>query len=479
MIIDFLKGNCEPAIAKLTGLADHPAVKLVHDDARSYLTTSKGNFDIIQMSLIDTWAASSAGAYSLTENGLYTKEAWNTFLNRLSDRGIFTVSRWYQSDGFDETTRIVSMAASVCLDQGLTPPREHIAVASSGKVATLVISRKPIRGELLKTLQNVCESYEFELLIAPDRRASIAQHETLLCATTSHELNQVCRNSILDITPATDDRPYFFNQLRISTLPEFIGRDGDFGGTMGNLKATLTLLVAFGIAVLGVVLGVFWPLKSVGLPAGLRREPLVASFVYFLGIGLGFMLIEISFVQRFSVLLGHPSYALALVIASMVLASGVGSYLADRIPQRWTLALRVFPVLIIAILLVAWLLLPGVFAAAVSASFAVRVAATLSFTVPSGLAMGLCFSLGMRLVERFGPSATPWMWGVNGAASVAGTILAVLISMSFGISCTLLVGIACYVVVLLANLRLTRPPVAEVQPRVIVQEEPELMAVGV
>ena len=361
------------------------------------------------------------------------------------------------------------------------PPRDHVALASCGKVATLVISRKPIQGELLKNLHNVCDHYDFSLLIAPDRSAASAQHESLLSATTHDELNQICRASILDITPSTDDRPYFFNQLRLSTLPRFLSRDGDFGGAMGNLQATLTLLVAFGFAIVGVALGICWPLKSVGLPAGLVRESLVASFVYFLGIGLGFMLIEISLVQRFSVLLGHPSYALALVIASMVLASGVGSFFADKIPSHWTLALRFFPATIIAFLLVAWILLPSVFAAAVSASFAVRVAATLSFTVPAGLTMGLCFPLGMRLVERFGPSATPWMWGVNGAASVAGTILAVLISMSFGISWTIVAGIACYGAVLIANLWLTRPIVSQVRKEVeeIVEQERELMTAGV
>ncbi|MCI0357405.1 MAG: hypothetical protein L0211_02845 [Planctomycetaceae bacterium] len=454
-IVDLHRGAAAPELSQFNQVSRHPAVTLVHDEARSYMTRSPQCFDVIQMSLVDTWAASAAGAYSLTENGLYTREAWHTFLDRLTDQGLFSVSRWHSENGLGETTRCVALAVAVCQERGLTP-RDHIALVSSNKVANLIISRQPIQGGLLERLQEVCQKYQYQLLLAPGLPSSQPLYQQLVDCQSEPELAAVCSRQILDISPPSDDRPYFFNQLRFWRLDSVLFDQGGFECAAGNLRATGTvlLLLAFGIA--AVLGGVLWPLRRVGLPAGMPLPFFRTGLLYFAAIGVGFMLIEMAFVQRFSLVLGHPSYSLACVIGSMVLAAGVGSAISEYLPADQPRLFLVYPAIILAVQLAAWGLLPAATLWAVTQPLATRVAVTLAFTIPCGLVMGLGFPLGMVQITRYGASVAPWMWGINGAASVVGTIVAILISMSLGISATVLAGTVCYGLILAANLRFQR-----------------------
>lgn len=450
LIIDLHQGRV-PELARFSQVSQQPGVTLVHDEARSYLSRSPQHFDVIQMSLVDTWAASAAGAYSLTENGLYTREGWHTFLDRLTDRGLFSVSRWYTAAGQNEATRTLALAVSVCLERGLTPARDHIALVASSSVATLIISRQPIQGLLRQRLEEVCQKYEFQLLQAPDRPSNLPLYQELVDCTSEAELTQVCDRQILDFSPTSDNRPYFFNQLRFWRPDTVLIAKTEYGGAAGNLRAAGTVLMLLVLSLLAVAAGIFWPLRKVGLPEGLPPKVFRAGLLYFVAIGLGFMLIEMALIQRFSLVLGHPSYSLACVIGSLVLATGIGSALSEYLPVQRPGLFLVFPVVILLVQLVAWALLPGAALWAVTEPISTRVAVTLAFTVPCGLVMGLGFPLGMLQITRYGDAVAPWMWGINGAASVVGTILAILISMSLGISATFLAGMACYGLMWLAN----------------------------
>jgi hypothetical protein len=453
LIIDLLNGSADAEIARFTNLSSNPRVSFVHDDARSHLATTADRYDLIQMSLIDTWSVAAAGAYTLTENGLYTREAWRTFLDALSDRGLLTVSRFYHADGLDETSRMLALAVSVCLDMGLVP-EQHLALIVSNDVSTLIFSKAPLNAERRQRLEQICAERRFRFLIRPCHGPDNPLYRQLLACRSPGELGSICDAQLLDIHPPTDDQPYFFNQLRLSRAVELYGQHRTVAGVVANLHATLILMIALGTAFLGLLAGIVWPLKRIPFPEGLPIAGVRLCLVYFVVIGLGYMLIEMAFVQRFSVLLGHPSYALAVVIASMILASGLGSMLSDRLPIDRRMTFVVYPILVLVVQMLGWWLLPRLFAATVGATLLTRVAATLCITVPAGLAMGMCFPLGLLQSARLSPSLAPWLWGVNGAASVVGIILAVFLSMSFGISATFLAGILCYIVTLIVNLKL-------------------------
>ncbi len=294
------------------------------------------------------------------------------------------------------------------------------------------------------------------MILAPGRESPLPLYQRLVECRSESELAALCGRQFLDIDPPTDDRPYFFNQLRFWRPDWILLGQADLGSVVGNLRAALTLVLLLLISLAAVAVGIVWPLRHVGLPAGLPLPVLRAGLLYFAAIGLGFMLIEMAFVQRFSLVLGHPTYALACVIGSMVLATGVGSLLSDYLPVNRPGLFIAYPLLILAVQFVAWMLLPGAATWAITESLATRVAVTLAFTVPCGLLMGLGFPLGMAQIMRYGDAVAPWMWGINGAASVLGAVLSILLSMSLGISVTFLVGMACYGLMLLANLRFQR-----------------------
>jgi hypothetical protein len=227
------------------------------------------------------------------------------------------------------------------------------------------------------------------------------------------------------------------------------------GGVIwGNIRATGTLVLLFFVALAGVGLVILWPLARAGrLPMNSRA--FAAALVYFAAIGLGFMLIQVALLQRFSVLLGHPTYTFAIILFSMILFAGVGSMLSDRISldRRGYLAI---PFAIASLLLVEVLLLPPAFRGGAPLDLFGRTMIVLAFMAPLSTLLGLCFPIGMRLVGRHSDEATAWMWGINGACGVLASILAVAISMWMAIDANLIVAAACYLVLILPMRALDR-----------------------
>ncbi|MDP8225082.1 MAG: hypothetical protein P9L99_17105 [Candidatus Lernaella stagnicola] len=423
-------------------LAGNPKVRLVVDEARSYFTRSEEKFDVIQMSLIDTWAATGAGAFSLSENSLYTVEGWRVFLRRLNKGGVFTVSRWYGKGKFDETARLISLAAGALFNQGVTNPADHILLAGGEKVATILVSNEAFSAADVAALRQRVEEMGFHMILAPGEPTQEAIIGRIIGARNYEELVDITSAYPLDLTPPTDDRPFFFNLLRLTRpwkIMEYWGRPS--GVVTGNLLATLTLLsillVSFVFA--GAILLI--PLKYA--PAGVSR-PRTVELAYFALIGLGFMFAEIAFLQRLSVYLGHPVYALAVVLFSLILFTGLGSLLSEKIPLNTSPRMIAYALSLAGYLALVAFFLPEITGATAAAKLAGRVGVSLLLLAPAGLAMGQAFPSGMRLARRDATDPTPWLWGVNGAAGVFASVLAVILSIAFGITTTMFVGAFCY-----------------------------------
>ena len=156
-----------PGYADFTNLGRIDGLRLAVDDGRSWLAGSQRKFDLIQMSLIDSWAATSAGAFSLSENGLYTVEAWRIFLDRLSEKGVLTVSRWYDTENPAETGRLLSLAVAALMEAGVAAPERHIFLAASERIATIVVARQPFSAADLAALHGATAYYQFRELVAP------------------------------------------------------------------------------------------------------------------------------------------------------------------------------------------------------------------------------------------------------------------------------------------------------------------------
>ena len=168
------------------------------------------------MSLVDTWAATGAGAFSLSENGLYTLQGWRTFFDHLTPSGAFTVSRWYSPSNVNETGRMLSLAMTTLIYEHVANPREHIFLAAVYNLATLIIARAPLTPAELATLTDTAHRLRFTILASPQSPIKSPILSRILAATTPQELDQAVANYPFDLSAPTDDRPFFFNQLRIT-----------------------------------------------------------------------------------------------------------------------------------------------------------------------------------------------------------------------------------------------------------------------
>jgi hypothetical protein len=436
----------DPRWRGFSNLVALPALRLVVDDARSWFAGSDERFDLIQMSMIDTWAATGAGAFTLTENGLYTIEGWRTFLARLREGGVFTVSRWYHPGDVNEAGRMIALATATLLDMGVLDPTRHMFVARSRNVATLVMSTQPLTPAQLRPLRDQVRRLDFTVLLAPDQPPESQLLAAVVASRDLESLNRAASGAYLDLTVPTDDRPFFFNQLRFSNIPEATRRrlfGGERGGVVGgNLVASCALVVILIMSIGAVVCTILVPLRAVTRqgPRGL----IAAGSVWFGLIGMGFMLAEIALLQYLSVYLGHPIYSLSVCLFSLILAAGLGSLASERVTLGSFRAVG------------AWAALAGLYLLALSArlgallhatnahGLAARIAVSLAVLMPLGFLFGFAFPTGVRLVKAVDPAPMPWFWGINGATGVLASVLAVMLSMAFGIRVTLAAAALCY-----------------------------------
>jgi hypothetical protein len=438
----------------ITKIADHPSVTLVHDEARSFLTRQRTRYDVLQMSLIDTWAATGAGAFTLSENGLYTREGWQVFLEALTPTGVFSVSRWYDPGAPSETTRLLGLGVAALLDFGVEEPRRHLVLVTRERVATLMISPSPFTDTDGRQLRGISDAHGFRIEVSPWNLAGGSGELARIAASSSLEaLDAATRHPYLDFSPPTDRRPFFFNMLKPAGLWEGVNSGGE-GIVAGNLGATRTLIALCGVALTLVVAIIGWPLSRTSRPRA-PRGVFPSAAAYFAIIGLGFMFVQIPFLQRFSVYLGHPTYTFSIILFLMILAAGLGSFASERLDVGNLRVLIGLPLTIAAIALLELLLLQHAIVATVAWNLPGRTLVVASFVVPLAFALGFCFPLGLRLVNRSAPALNPWMWGINGACGVMASIIAVMVSMWTAIDVNLLIAAGLYLLLVLPIRRLS------------------------
>jgi len=434
-----------------TGIPGHPAVRLVHDEARSHFARHQERYQVIQASLIDTWAATGAGAHALGENGLYTVEAFRLFFERLEPGGMLTVSRWASI----ETPRMVGLAVAALYELGAKAPRDHIALLAAGPVATLIVGKDPLAPDDVRRLEELSAEKGFLIAALPGREAVQKPVEHILAATDRADLDRRTLTRTLDVRPSTDDRPFFFNVVRLAAvftpLPEEL-----LGYIEGNLLATRTLGLALLSSLVLVTLAIAVPLGKRARPEGRVDSKLVAALVYFALIGVAFMLAEIGLLQRLSLVLGHPSYSLMVVLASLVGAMGVGSFVSDRLPLDRAPLAYLYPLVLGGVVLGLAFGWPSLVRGMAAAPTPTRIGFAVAVCGGLGVVLGTAFPAGMRLVDESHAGETPWFWGINGIGSVLASSLAVLLALSFGLTWLFAVSALLYLLLVPAVLVLIR-----------------------
>jgi hypothetical protein len=438
-----------------TGHLDrNPRVTFVNDEARSYLARSNEKFDVIQASFIDTWAATAAGAFSLTENGLYTVEAWQLFLSRLTPGGVVSVSRWFAPGRPEEAYRLTSLAAATLERMGISNPRRHIILVRNpwrqvawgftGGAATMLISVAPFSDTDIDKIETVANQMQFTIVLSP----RVAADPTFADLASGNNLARAIAGGRADISPPTDNRPFFFQMRR-------------FGDMFRPARTTLAQNeITDSVHLLGTILVVITSLTvlCIVLPLWVADKQLVLQtawphMLYFAAIGMGFMLIEVSQMQRLIIFLGHPTYALSVVLFTLLLSSGLGSYTTHGTGEprlRRVGAVRIG--VLVGVLCAFGIFTQRTLVAFHAAVTPTRISVGVGILFPLGFLMGMAFPLGMKAASGNERKLTPWLWGINGATSVCASVLAVVISLYAGISAAFWTGVVCYAVAWIAFL---------------------------
>ncbi|MCX7022317.1 MAG: hypothetical protein NTW26_08630, partial [bacterium] len=418
-----------------------PGVRAVVDEARSFIARDEISYDLIIISLIDSWAASMAGAFALSENNLYTVEAFELYLDHLKPDGVLTVSRWYYQTGDVQTLRLVNLSVEALAGIGVRDADRHIAVIQSDKIATVLVSKSPFTPEDIQGLQDAADRLQFNAIWLP---GGVCTDDGVRALLDRSRRESFVRSLPQDITAPVDDRPFFFlftsdvlgptPENTASGRPESIAR---------MLQYLFYILLACGV--IFIILPLALKRKGEYTLATVLVRP--QKWLYFAGIGLGFMLVELSLIQRYVLFLGHPSYATSVVIFSLLLFAGLGSATTNRLKKRFPLRGLNMTVLaaIGALILVQAFIVPWVLNLAMPAFLAWRFIIAGLLLAPLGFVMGMAFPLGVsRLDEAQSGGMIPYVWGINSVMSVMASVLATILAVSLGYSVGLSAGLAAY-----------------------------------
>jgi len=417
-------------------LYERPEVHIHVTDGRSFVRNAKESFDVVQMTLVDTWASTAAGAFALSENSLYTVEAFREYFDHLKPDGMVAITRWEFRQP-REALRVVSVAMQALHESGVQNPARNFIVISEGAldedgIPVVVLAKKS--AFTTEEEQAVQTHLAGNAKLSAQYLPSTPKSNPFSDLIASNDPNAFAQQYPYNVAPVDDNAPFFFFTLKLDQLlhQKNLSHGIDWKVNLGVVVLAMVLVISF-VAVFAFLV----------VPLALRdrsRQAHPVRLLYFVAIGLGYILVEIAFIQRFVLFLGHPTYALTVVVFLLLLSSGAGS-LASR---RWlakTHRTWLTLVLIASDLLLYVFILPSLLNALVGLSFPVKLLVSAALLVPLGFAMGMPFPTGLRALSG---NAVEWAWAMNAGSSVLGSVLAMVIAIQFGLNTTLACGAAAY-----------------------------------
>lgn len=429
-------------------LYSRPEVRTFVEDGRSFVRRTPERFDLIVATLVDTRASAAAGTHALNESSIYTVEAFRDYLARLTPNGLLSFTHW----GFDpprESLRLVALARAALESAGFREPWRHVIVLreqqdeppASGALDTVVISRTPLPVDELERATLEAMRGGLEILYMPGQ----APDSLFAAVLAESDPARFYRDYPYDVRPVTDDRPFFFFTSRVERL--FRSQEETADPRSAAMALNLFALLAVSVTATLVTLA----LPPLVLRARLQPAAGVRLFLlYFVCLGAGYVMVQVGLIQRLVMLLGHPTYALTVVIFGMLLWSGLGSFFSRRIVQEDDR--RLMAVLAAAVVLIALAAFAiGPFSdAGASWGLPWKMLATAALLAPPAFVMGMAFPAGLLRLNHWQPSAVKWAWSVNAAASVLGSCAAVFAALVLGLRMTVLAGALLYALALAA-----------------------------
>lgn len=432
---------------------DDPRVTVHLDEARGFVAQSAQRYDLVQLGLLDSFAASGSGVQALNENYLYTVEAIGKYLEHLRPDGLLSITRWLRIPPRD-SLKLLATVIEALRRAGVEHPEQRLAAIRGWNTLTLLVKNSELNANEIEAIREFSSRRSFDTVFYPGMPASEANRYNQLkrpwfyegtSALLGGQGEAFTRQYKFNIEAPADDRPYFFNFFRWRVLPEVLSlRERGGAGLVewGYLVPAATLVQAALAGSLLILLPLAFAPKN--WPRGIGRR----AGGYFFLLGLAFLFVEIVFIQRFILFLSHPLYAVAVVLSGFLVFAGLGSglskRLAERIRREGHSPVRLVMAAIALLSLVYALALPWLFERLIGMPDAAKIVLSLLLIAPLAFVMGMPFPLGLALLARRAPEFIPWAWGINGFASVISTALAILLAIEFGFTAVLLLALILY-----------------------------------
>jgi spermidine synthase len=448
------------------GLYDMDRVAVHVAEARSFVEASGRDWELVYVALLDSFSAAAGGVLSLTESSLYTVEALESYLGHLAPGGLLAITRWLKVPPRD-SLKLFATAVAALERLGVDSPGERLALIRSWNTTTLVVKNGALDAADIAAIRAFTQERDFDLAYYPGMgREEANRHNRLAepylydgaAAILGADRERFFDDYKFHIVPATDDSPYFFRFFKWRLLPEVLAMTGRSGVALlegGYLVLAATLVQALVIGAIIIVLPLGWlRSRETARTGGVGRARVV---VYFFALGLAFLFIEIAFIQRFVLFLGHPLFAIAVVLSAFLLFAGLGSGFSARlageasggpgVAHSMPLPLPPIPLAVAGIVLCAGaylVALPLLFHELMPQSTPVKIVLSVALIAPLAFCMGMPFPLGLRRVSSRVPELVPWAWAVNGSASVLSAVLASLLATHFGFTVVVALAVALY-----------------------------------
>lgn len=450
--------------ADYTGrIFDDPRVTLHVREGRNFVAGSEDAYDIIQFMMIDSWSGSAAaGAYVFSENSLYTTEAVGDYLAHLKPGGILAMTRYFR---WAEGLRLTNLFADHLERQGVEDVERRIVVLkktekTASHIVTVLLKNGEFAREEVVTLRELAKRTGAQILYAPhlpETELPTKGQDGLFRVAVNPPAYGLTRQGFVEghtwnLSPPTDDHPFFFFTRRLRDV--FSVSSSEHAARRAAIPLLLGMAMVFAlIALLSIFLPLYLRARS-----EIRQAPYrVRSLAYFAMLGAGFMLVEISLIQRLTIFLGHPTWSFVVVLTTLLFSSGSGSLFSARWADANPRILSRVLAFILVLLGFYTLVVYDQFIGLMALGKAARILLVIAVMMPVGFLMGMCFPMGVQIARRFHESLVPWGWGVNGAFSVFASILSIVLAIALGFKTSLALGTACYSVALFIILTLVRP----------------------
>lgn len=435
--------SSEPFKTYAGSIYQQPEVRLVVDEGRSFIRSRPDRYDIIQAVMVDTWAATAAGAFALTESNLYTVEAFKDYAAHLADDGLLTMTRWY-FDPPDQLLRLTSLARAAMAELGIDHPERHLLLVRQKAVdrqmpATFLFKKSEFTDDEVRRLEAIAAEENLAILYTPLTRPDNVFTQLIETTDPARWWSSFETN----VEPTRDNNPFFFNSIRLSRIASLSQGAGEWQKTNLGTSILFQLLGITAVFVLIFLIGPLWFARRQTLQ--IRTGEKLSYLLYFACLGAGFIIIEVVMVQKFILFLGHPVYSLTVTLFSLFVFSALGSRLTGRFrDDRLATTLPKVLLAVAALTTLYLLVLPPIFYGLVHWARPLRIAITVFVLAPLALLLGMPMPAGIRLLTRRMPEIIPWAWGVNGATSVMGSVAALVIALLTGFNQALMTAVALY-----------------------------------